>query len=387
MKRNPIGLALGGMVALAVVMGFGRFAYTPILPVMMADLGLSTTMAGIIASANFAGYLAGAMAASAPRRKGTPWDNLFYGLILCTLTTLVLFWVKNPTQLVVLRFVTGFASAFGLIYASGLVIDRLAQSGRPELAPLAFSGVGVGMAVSAVLISLMIAEQHNSHSLWLACGLVMLAGSMAVWALIPRRGPPSQTAEAPHPADPKLFRAYALSYGICGFGYVITATFLVAMVRNAPETRVIEPYIWLIVGLANAPPGFLWEWVARRTGYANAFALACLTLASGVVCAGLWASVPGAILGAIMLGGTIMGVTSLGFQGARRVSPHDSSRAVGQMTVAFGTGQMIGPTVGAILAERSGGFALPSLLAGLLLVFAAWLVWWVARSRHRRAYG
>jgi cyanate permease len=164
-----------------------------------------------------------------------------------------------------------------------------------------------------------------------------------------------------------------IAYGLFGFGYVITATFVVAIVRGSPELRAAETYVWLLVGLAAAPSVALWVAVARRIGNARAYAIACLLQALGVAASVLSAGVFGIYLAAVLLGGTLMGLTALGLIEARRLSIGDPRRTLALATAAFGLGQIVGPTVAGVLYDTTGSFTVPSLLAAGALLLAATL--------------
>src|SRR5690349_17621861 len=154
-ESNPVALALGGLIALAAAMGVGRFVYTPILPVMAEALGLSKAGTGLIASANFIGYLIGALLAGAPRLPGGRRSWMLGALAVSALTTGAMGVVTSMPAFLLLRAVGGAASAFVLVLASALVLDRLAAVGRPGLSSVHFAGVGSGIAVSALVVSLL----------------------------------------------------------------------------------------------------------------------------------------------------------------------------------------------------------------------------------------
>jgi len=85
---TPGVIALSGMVALAMAMGIGRFAFTPMLPMMQVDAGLSVAAGGWLASANYVGYLLGAL--SAMRLPIGSARAIRAGLVTIVLTTLVM---------------------------------------------------------------------------------------------------------------------------------------------------------------------------------------------------------------------------------------------------------------------------------------------------------
>ena len=196
-KAGSIALAVGGLVALAAGLGVGRFVYTPILPAMVEGLGLSKAEAGLIASANFVGYLAGALLAAAPRLPGPKRAWLLGALAVGAATTGAMGLVSSLPAFFVLRCAGGAASAFVLIFASALVLDRLAHVGRSALSALHFAGVGVGIALSAVLVSALLSAGADWRSLWLASGAASFAALAIVTWLVPGGEPPRAATALP----------------------------------------------------------------------------------------------------------------------------------------------------------------------------------------------
>lgn len=371
----PVGLAVGGLISMAAAVGIGRFIYTPILPSMVTDLGLSQADAGLIAAANFVGYLIGALAAAYRSLPGSPRAWLITSLAVSAGTTAAMAVASTLPLLLALRFAGGLASAFVLVFASSLVLERLAAMGRGGLSSVHFAGVGTGIATSAVIAWAAVAHGFDWRWMWGAGGIVSLIGLVAVWLLVPgdtvrRAGTGKITGNAASLRSPEFSRL-TFAYGLFGFGYIITATFIVAIVRESPATVDIEPLVWLVVGLAGAPSIALWNWVANRTSTLTAFTIACLVEAVGVAASVLSTS-PGAILlAAVLLGGTFMGITALGLIAARRMAADAPRQAVAIPTAAFGVGQIVGPLVAGFGHEWTGSFFAPSMIAVFALISAA----------------
>jgi len=353
---------------MAVGIGIGRFVYTPILPPMLAALGMSKATAGLIASANFAGYLVGALGAARAPLPGPRRWWLLGALGFSAASTAFMGWDGGLGWFLALRFLGGVASALVLILASALVMDRLAAAGRPALSAVHFAGVGVGISVSAMLV----ASVSGWEAMWRASGVASIIGLVAAALLLPHgmeQSAAASTSSAAAP-DPSL-RRMTIAYGLFGFGYVITATFLVAIVRA--EVPRLEPVIWVMVGLGAAPSVWLWGALGRRIGTAPAFAIAAVMEAIGVLASVASAGVLSVCLGAILLGGTFMGLTALGLTRARELAKGDARRAMAAMTGAFGAGQIAGPLVAGVVSDALGGFLVPSATAATGLVAAAWL--------------
>ncbi len=373
-RTDAFPTALGGLIALAAAIGIGRFVYTPILPAMIEALGLSKSAAGLIASANFLGYLLGALLAALPSLRGSRRAWLIGSLLVSALTTASMGLTQTMAPFLALRFVGGGASAIVLVLASALVLERLTETRRTGLSALHFAGVGSGIAVSAVLVAAMLRAGQSWQSLWLASGVVSLIAAIAVAVLVNEgTGAAVRASARPGRTTDRHLVRLVVAYGLFGFGYVITATFLVAIVRGAPAIRALEPVIWVVFGVAAAPSVALWARIATRFGIPATFAAACVVEAVGVLASVAWPSEIGTFLAAILVGGTFMGLTALGLVRARTLAAGDPRRVLALMTGAFGLGQIIGPSFAGLVSDHLGSFTVPSVTAVVALLVAALL--------------
>ncbi len=369
----------GGIAALMLAMGIGRFVYTPILPDMLNEGQLSIAQAGWIASANFVGYLAGALIAAlivTPRQR-LVWLRL--AIVASVVTTLAMAISPSIPIWLAVRFLSGLASAFVLVFFVGFAGEAFARAERPQWAGWFFAGVGLGIAASAVLVEAMQQMAINWRGLWLAAGDLAAVLALVAWYGTMRLDLP-RTAAAAAGGDgrDRLFTpAFALllvAYFCLGLGYIIDATYLPTLMRALPALAGFGTLAWLVVGLSAAPSNPLWDSIARRTGRPLAMIAAFVLQAVGLLVPLVWSSVPGVAIAAVALGGTFMGITAMGLGHARALSGSQAGRAVALMTASFGLGQIAGPPLAGALVGPDGSFLWPTVLASAVLVLGAVLV-------------
>ena len=184
----------------------------------------------------------------------------------------------------------------------------------------------------------------------------------------PRLETPKRVARIPLPPD---VRRLVASYACAGFGYVITATYLVLIVRESDLGRSLEVVTWCVVGAWSAVSTWLVARVGVVTGERQAIVLAHVLQAAGVLSAAFVPGTLGVLIGATLLGATFAGITGVGVDLAGRMHPADPTRAIAVMTTAFAVGQMIGPALGGWLADRTGTFRVPSVVAAVVLLAGA----------------
>ena len=373
---SPLRLAFAGMTALAVAMGIGRFVYTPILPGMMEALHLTPADAGWIASANYLGYLVGALAAAGGWAHGRERMLMFASLAASALLAGLMGLNETMAAFLVIRFLAGLASAFVMVFMSSIVFSHLAEAGRGDLQALHFGGVGLGIAASSALLAILVTEHADWTAGWLWSGAISLAGLLLV-ALLAGSARPANGVAGREPALPRdrPLTKMIVAYGLFGFGYVVTATFLIAIVRQGGGSRVFEASVWMVAGLAGFPSTWFWQKLAGRIGLYAAYAVTCLIEVVGVTASVVVKGAAGPLIAGVLLGGTFIAITALGIQIGRQLALQSPRRIFAVMTAAFGLGQIVGPIAAGLLAQASGNYVLASIMAAVALLLSGVIAW------------
>lgn len=377
--------ALAGLVALAVAMGIGRFAFTPILPMMLEDAavsaaggGLTVAGGGWLASANYLGYFAGALWAGmrhAARVRSALAVRV--GLASISLLTLAMAFDGGFAVWMLLRAVAGVASAWVLVHTSAWAFERLAPLGRPILAGVLFAGVGTGIVVAGGLCLVLMAMKQDSSSAWLVLGLASLAVTVVVWPIFHSSNDAARTFSEPHCWTWTQARL-VLAYGAYGFGYIIPATFLPVMAKQVVSDPAVFGWAWPVLGVAAVLSTLGVALFSGGNGNTRANRVAWiashLVMALGVAAPVFWAGIGGIVLAALCVGGTFVVITMVGLQEARALAGAQAPRLMAAMTAAFAAGQIAGPLCVSLIVSVGGGFAAALLIACGVLIAGALLL-------------
>jgi MFS family permease len=366
-------VVLAGICALVLTVGLARFAYTPLLPVMRAQAGLSDLAGGWLATINYAGYMAGTLLAT--RISDIRWKFWGYriGLVLAVLSTAAMACTMDVVIWGVFRFLGGLSSIAGMLFGSGLVLNWLVRRGYQAELGLHFMGIGLGIVVSGVAAGVM-AAWLEWRGQWLGLGMLGLLFFVPAWRWMPAPA----NIDAPAGAQPEKLAAAGggavhggsmhlleAMYFCAGFGFAISATFIVAILVKLPLLAGLGSWIWVIVGLAATPSCFLWDRVAAACGALRAlmiaFALQTLSLVIPAVTDGAFLNVCGALL----FGATFVGIVSLTLALVGRRFPDNPAKAMAKMTLGYGVAQIMAPAMAGYIAAHTGSYR------GALLISAA----------------
>jgi predicted MFS family arabinose efflux permease len=382
-SSSTAAIAVAGLLALAVAMGIGRFAFTPLMPLMMRD-GLIDAAAGAeLAAANYLGYLIGAL--SAVRLARAPLRLLRLALLGVVLLTLASAWAQQPPLGWLLRGGAGVCSAWVLVGASSWCLRELAVRGASRQGAWIYTGVGLGITAAGLLA--WVGGVQPSQALWVELALLAAAGSAAVGWLL-RRHHDAEPPAAPGPAGAARSRGHwglVLCYGSFGFGYIVPATFLPAMARQQVDDPWVFGLAWPLFGLAAALSVAVVARGLSAWSRMQVWALAQSVMAIGAALP-LFSRAPAALaLAAVLVGGTFMVATMAGLQLARELQPAAPTVLLARMTSAFAVGQIAGPLLVRLATPALPGgvdaVALGSALATIALALtAAWL--WREQGRH-----
>jgi Uncharacterised MFS-type transporter YbfB len=372
--RRALAIALAGLVALAVAIGIGRFAFTPILPMMQEDAGVSIALGGWLASANYVGYLGGALSVIWWRVGAT--TGIRVGLAAIGITTLAMGMEHHVAVWLALRALAGVASAWVLIYVSAWCLERLAALGRPGLSSTVFAGVGTGIALAGGLCLALMRAGAGSTRAWTVLGLLSFALSAAIWGVFgsgaAAPGASGERAAARGTDWNRESLRLVLCYGAFGFGYIIPATFLPAMAKQVIRDPEVFGWSWPLFGAAAM--GSTLATVTLRTVLTNRrlWVASHLVMAVGVALPIVWSGIVAIMLAALLVGGTFMVATMTGLQEAREVGGVRATGLMAALTSAFALGQIAGPISVSLVVGAGGNFAAALAIACVALVVSAY---------------
>ncbi|WP_449371398.1 YbfB/YjiJ family MFS transporter [Thiomonas sp.] len=379
-----------GICALILTVGLARFAYTPMLPIMHREAGLTDLAAGWLATFNYAGYITGALLAAAVGSLRQKFVMYRIGLVLAVVTTAALGLTDNVATWAVLRFLSGLSSTAGLLLASGLALNWLIRHGhRPELG-LHFTGLGLGIVVSGLAVGAMM-NQLNWAQQWMGLGLLGLVFFVPAWFWLPAPAKPAALgagAARTHAAAPPSRRWMALLiavYFCAGFGYVISATFIVAILVKLPLLASLGGWVWVIVGLAAAPSSFVWDRLARRLGDIQALLLAFGLQTASIVLPAMTADVSLNLLGAVLYGGTFVGIVSLTLTLIGRSFPDNPAKAMAGLTLSYGVAQIVAPAMAGAMAAHTGSYRGALFITAAVMLAGMGLLGVMLRDAARQA--
>ena len=374
MITSFMGAALAGMLALAVAMGIGRFAFTPILPEMQQAHGLTLVAAGWLASANYLGYLVGALAAG--RARASARVALRVGLASVAVSTLAMGLTGALGAWLVLRFAAGVASAFVLVFISSWSLERFQDAtstrARSFASATLFAGVGTGIALAGAACVQLWRAHASPDTAWIVLGLIAAAASAILWGSFGERGGARSATTATTPRWSATRVRLVVCYGAFGFGYIIPATFIASMTRELSAASAdLGDWAWPLFGLSAAAGTFgaaaLRERFSDQAIWGVSHVLMAVGIVAPIVAHDLWAY----MVSAILVGATLMAATMAGMQEARRVAGANARPLIAAMTSAFAVGQIAGPLFVAAVQTPQSRYDAALIVSAVLLAASA----------------
>ncbi|MZQ83174.1 YbfB/YjiJ family MFS transporter [Paenibacillus sp. 5J-6] len=370
MKRNTVIVLLGGIGALMVAMGIGRFAFTPILPMMMENHLFSPAGAGYLASSNYLGYLVGAFILTLVQVNNRS-RLLLLGLIGSIATTWGMGEFHSLEIWLLLRFLSGLASAVVFVIASSMVMERIST----KQAGIFYGGVGAGILLTGFSVPLL-AKSGDWIDVWKGLGLISLIIGLAAWYLLRDKQSGTNAAISPSNQQASGVRRRILiwlmiAYGLEGLGYIVTGTYLVAYAKTVSNLPNIASLSWILVGIAGAPSCIVWSMLASRWGKKWTLTVSMIVQSISIAIPVLIHSSAAVFAGAFLFGATFMGITMLTVSFAKDIYPQNNRKIIGLLTTFFGLGQIIGPLIAGHLISGNGSYLTALIGAAFIVLLGA----------------
>jgi len=375
-----------GIFCLILTMSIARFSYTPMIPIMFEQAGLTKVLAGWLATINYAGYMLGALTATLVGNLVVK-DRIYRaGLLFAVITTLMMGLSDNPWVWGVSRFVAGFSTAAGLLIGAGLMLNWLIRHHHRSEMGVHFAGIGLGIVLVALLLEWSKAMGWSEQ--WLILGCVGAGFAVPAWRWLPFPDTTGITQKGQilddKPPSKLFLRLMLVVYFCAGFGFVISATYIVTIIENQPALKGHGEMAFLILGACAAPACILWDLISRKVGILNALLLAFLIHAAGIVLPAVSGVLLFSLLSASLYGFTFVGIVSIVLTMAGRFYPTKPAKLMGMLTMSYGVPQIVAPTIAGYLAASTGDYDASLFMASGFVLIGSFVILaikkWAARD-------
>jgi len=364
-----------GMLSLFIVMAIGRFSYTPVLPFMQKATHLSNQDAGLLATINYLGYLIGAMIPTFLIMKSKVIDLKIY-LLINIISVLLMGFTHDFVTWNILRFVAGITSGTVFVLASNVVLESLNKGGKSHLSGFLYSGVGIGIFTSSIFVQLY-TDSETWASTWIILGVAsLMMGSVVIFLMKEIKEPinlenKNLNVNNKSEAYTKWFMVFfSIAYLLEGAGYIVTGTFLVAIVESIPNLKEYAALSWMFVGLAAIPSCILWSILGNKIGFIKAIYLAFILQFIGVILPVFSHNTVSLIISSCLFGGTFLGLTTLFMSRGQLMSAISGKNLVALLTFIYSLGQVIAPYFAGILIGDTDNYNGALIFASSLLILA-----------------
>ncbi|WP_428023443.1 YbfB/YjiJ family MFS transporter [Arcobacter sp.] len=357
-KNSNSAIILAGIIALIIGVGVARFVFTSLLPPMLENY-LTVSFAGILASVNYMGYLAGSIFAVFIKDVYTKVKFFRLGMVISIATTFVLATTHNEILWLISRVIAGFGAAMALVVGSAIVMSKLKIDNKTKAMGIHFSGIGFSILVSDLIVRGVFSFDGTWEDAWLV--LTIFAAVASIYPIyVLSFGKKVNTNVVKHHFDIKLFTPFVilliLAYFCEGVGMVVQSTFIPDIINSLEGLEGYGNLTWTIVGLAGIPSCIIWMNLAHKFGSVNIIIISMSLQVVGILISVLTNNMYLNLLSGVLYGGTFIGLVALFMSLGGKLAGSNPVILMGALTTAYGVGQVLAPLYSVALIEKFGNY-------------------------------
>lgn len=370
-RNDNLAVILAGIFSIIIGLGISRFVFTSLIPSML-DNFLTITFAGILASLNFAGYLAGAMLSIFIKDINQKVKLFRIGLIIIFITTIMQGFTQNEIVWIICRVLAGFGGAMAFIVGAAIVMTKLKMESKTKAMGIHFSGIGFSILTTDLISRYIIANYNSWEYSWIVLALIGFILSIYSWYILCFDEEIQVINTTKHAFDFSVFTVFVIvliiAYFTEGVGFVVQGTFLPDIINAIPGLEGMGNFTWTLVGLAGIPSCIIWMRLAHKYGSVNIIIIAMLLQCVGILIPTLTSNMYLNLLSGIFYGGTFVGLVALFMNLGGILSKGNPVVLMGALTTSYGIGQVIGPLYSVYLIEKFGSYNNALYLTALIVL-------------------